>query len=405
MRFWVVWCDEMTTPIRVCFFRHLCACVGCDQRQRQHTSKFDLFCHISHVNGEKVRVMGSTCLLNQHCKTKMRFWVSSCVATRDDKTHLSLLFFNLVSHANGGKVRWTGQPASKMKMASPVEITTTIWIWFFWRRNSVVWDQRWQHKVKFSFFWQHIQHRWRESGGNLVWVWSLSLLSQSEGSCFYLVSHCDPSMLSQKWKPISLRDKKIWNKSYLSLLNGSQYGSTNVWIWRHFGISLFYLQYGNGTISWTLLPLSKNNKNPIVALTAGLGLLFNAWQGATYKYPILRPCHSKSCSMRKSLLQTRARNTAQNWSYGTLKYPAREGVPIGNESLKPMVNSKCHTSRTPIWESASTSPRQLWNACKDNIESCPPLSSTYRRRSPKDELMTGTTVGAQHDGWTSCWSI
>jgi glutathione S-transferase len=48
-------------------------------------------------------------------------------------------------------------------------------------------------------------------------------------------------------------------------------------------VEYLFLTYGDGTIPWTLLPLSKNSNNPIVTLTAGLGLLFRAWRGATYK--------------------------------------------------------------------------------------------------------------------------
>jgi hypothetical protein len=80
-----------------------------------------------------------------------------------------------------------------------------------------------------------------------------------------------------------------------------------------------------------------------------------------------------------------------------------EGVPIGNESLKPTVDSKCRSLRTPIWESASTSPRQSWNTSK-TIWSVALTCQVFRRKSPKDERMTSTTVGA-HDGSTSCWSI
>jgi hypothetical protein len=48
-------------------------------------------------------------------------------------------------------------------------------------------------------------------------------------------------------------------------------------------LEYLFFTYGNGTIPWMLLPLLKNNNNPIVTLTAGLGLLFRAWRGATYR--------------------------------------------------------------------------------------------------------------------------
>jgi hypothetical protein len=100
---------------------------------------------------------------------------------------------------------------------------------------------------------------------------------------FSILSHCHLSTLSEKWKPISSRDCK------------EKYGTKATYPFSkdpNMGAQMFesdaileylFFTYCDGTIPWTLLPLLKNNNNPIVTLTAGLGLLFRAWRGATYR--------------------------------------------------------------------------------------------------------------------------
>jgi hypothetical protein len=213
---------------------------------------------------------------------------------------------------------------------------------------------------------------------------------------FSILSHCHLSTLSEKWKPISSRDCK------------EKYGTKATYPFSkdpNMGAQMFesdaileylFFTYCDGTIPWTLLPLLKNNNNPIVTLTAGLGLLFRAWRGATYRtsnppsLPLQVALYEGSpfCKLvQKTLCKLELEHTQVSCPLG---------VPIGNESLKPTVDSKCRTLRTPIWESASTSPRQSWNTSK-TIWSVALTCQVFRRKSPKDERMTSTTVGT-HDG-------